>query len=366
MGTEPPPGRTDLLMKMITIGKPYITTENDTAYLRAPVHISKDTVRVYLEKTAPLKNTAWLTAFDYPPAVWQEEDCNLWFSAPSQYAEYLSTERSNAFVIAMLWYAMITGSDIRSEAPMSRKLYDGLTQKLIPTLMQDQIRLDGSVTGEPIECAGGVLTGMSCGVDSLYTLHCYDRPDAPGGKRLTHLAYYDCNYLLPFLDPPYDINAIYREKDKLRIVHFLSGFFIHLGMNLLKICFFKCQFELFLLIFTQAAAIIVLEKTDHIPAGSETQEKGSELIDLIDHRCSVVNPVFVRIHLRKPGKGGRKRTCLLPGEDFCSAGRPYLPEGIPDHCRRAVGKLDDAGPLLSDSYVSLIFPEFSCPFRCHD
>ena len=201
-------------MKMITIGKPYITTENDTAYLRAPVHISKDTVRVYLEKTAPLKNTAWLTAFDYPPAVWQEEDCNLWFSAPSQYAEYLSTERSNAFVIAMLWYAMITGSDIRSEAPMSRKLYDGLTQTLIPTLMQDQIRLDGSVTGEPIECAGGVLTGMSCGVDSLYTLHCYDRPDAPGGKRLTHLAYYDCNYLLPFLDPPYDINAIYREKEQ--------------------------------------------------------------------------------------------------------------------------------------------------------
>lgn len=212
-------------MKMITIGRPYITTENDTAYLRAPVQISEDTARIYLEKTAPLKNTAWLTAFDYPPAFWQEEDCNLWFSAPSQYAEYLSTERSNAFVIAMLWYAMITGSDIRFEAPMSRKLYDGLTQKLIPALMPEstasadgaqtrQIQLDGPVTGEPIECAGGVLTGMSCGVDSLYTLHCYDRPDAPEGKRLTHLAYYDCNYLLPFLNPPYDINAIYREKEQ--------------------------------------------------------------------------------------------------------------------------------------------------------
>ena len=29
---------------MITIGKPYITTENDTAYLRAPVKISEDKI----------------------------------------------------------------------------------------------------------------------------------------------------------------------------------------------------------------------------------------------------------------------------------------------------------------------------------
>ena len=200
---------------MITIGKPYITIENETAYLRAPVQISEDTVRVYLKKTAPLRNTAWLTAVDYPPSVWQE-DSSMWFSAPAEYAEYMCQSRSNAFVIAMLWYAMITGSDIRFEAPLSAKLYEGLTQKLIPALMGPdvpQIHLDGPVTSASITCAGGVLTGMSCGVDSLYTLHCYDRPDAPGGKRLTHLAYYDCNYLLPFLEPPYDISAIYREKE---------------------------------------------------------------------------------------------------------------------------------------------------------
>ena len=212
---------------MITIGKPYITTENGTAYLRAPVKVSEDTAKIYLEKTAPLKNTAWLTAYDYPPAAWQEEGSSLWFSAPAQFAEYFCTERSNAFVIAMLWYAMLTGSDIRFEAPLSAKLYDGLTQKLIPALMQAegmpadetqtqktrQIRLEGPVTSDPITCADGVLTGMSCGVDSLYTLHCYDRPDAQGGRRLTHLAYYDCNYLLPFRQPPYDISAIYREKE---------------------------------------------------------------------------------------------------------------------------------------------------------
>ena len=200
---------------MIAIGKPYITTEGTIAYLRAPVRVSGDAAEVYLQRTGELKNTAWLTAVDYPPAVWQE-DCCLWFSAPAGYAEYLCTERSDAFVVAMLWYAMITGSDIRFEAPLSKKLYEGLTQKLLPALMPDgeTVRLAGPVTSEPVRCADGVLTGMSCGVDSLYTLHCYDRSDAPEGKRLTHLAYYDCNYLLPFLDPPYDISAVYREKEK--------------------------------------------------------------------------------------------------------------------------------------------------------
>lgn len=212
---------------MITIGKPYITTENDTAYLRARVQVSEDTAQVYMEKTGELRNSAWLTAYDYPPSVWQEEGSSLWFSAPAEYAEYLCAERSDAFVIAMLWYAMITGSDIRFEAPLSGKLHNGLTQKLIPALMQESgvsagskpadvtthIHLDGPVSCEPVACADGVLTGMSCGVDSLYTLHCYDRPDAPGGRRLTHLAYYDCNYLLPFSEPPYDVHAIYREKE---------------------------------------------------------------------------------------------------------------------------------------------------------
>ena len=201
---------------MITIGKPFIKKDGDTAYLCAPLHVSEDTCKVYLEKTEKLSNTGWLTAVDYPPAVWKDEDFFLWFSAPEEFSEYFCTERSNAFVIAMLWYAVITGSDIHYEAPLSGKLYDGLTGKLIPALCSEktiEVKLDGPVTDEPVTCEDGVLTGMSCGVDSLYTLYCYDRPDAPGGNRLTHLAYYDCNYLLPKTDPPYDISRIYREKE---------------------------------------------------------------------------------------------------------------------------------------------------------
>ena len=91
-------------------------------------------------------------------------------------ARYLCPERSNAFVVAMLWYAMLTGSDIRFEAPVSKQLYDGLTGTLIPALAKGgfrAIRLEGKVTSERVETQGGVVSGLSCGADSFYTLHCY-------------------------------------------------------------------------------------------------------------------------------------------------------------------------------------------------
>ncbi len=217
---------------MISIGKPFVTVENDKAYLRARVEIPDDTASAYMERTSELKNTAWLTAVDYPPAVWKENGSTMWFSVQAEYAEYLCTERSDAFVIALFWYGMITGSDISFEAPMSKTLYDGVMNKLVPALTEDgsrpiklkgpapvedasrPIKLVGPLTSEKISCEGGVLTGMSCGVDSMYTLHCYDADDAPGGRRLTHLAYYDCNYLLPWLEPPYDVGEIYRSREK--------------------------------------------------------------------------------------------------------------------------------------------------------
>ena len=202
---------------MISIGKPFVTVENDTAYLRARVEISDDAAAAYMEKTSKLKNAAWLTAVDYPPAAWKEEGSSMWFSVQAEYAEYLCTERSDAFVIALFWYGMITGSDISFEVPMSKALYDGVMNELMPALTGDgrrPIKLDGPLTSEKIWCEGGVLTGMSCGVDSMYTLHCYDSDNAPGGKRLTHLAYYDCDYLLPWLGPPYDVGEIYRSRER--------------------------------------------------------------------------------------------------------------------------------------------------------
>ncbi len=201
---------------MIVIGRPYITTDGGSAYLRADMDITDDTVRKYIKVTRELRGCNWLTDTDYPPAAW-EKDRSLWFSADERYSDHLCCERSNAFVTALFWYAMVTGSDISFEAPMSKRLYDGLVFQLMPALEKAgfaPIRLLGPLTSEPVSCEGGVVTGMSAGVDSFYTLHCYEGPDAPGGDRLTHLAYYEAFYYLSrcgqFPGEPY---KVYEQED---------------------------------------------------------------------------------------------------------------------------------------------------------
>lgn len=203
---------------MIKIGKPYVIENGDRAELHAKVKISGDTAARFAEETAGLPNVSWLNTYDYPPASWDEEDISLWFAVPLGYGKYLCAERSDAFVIAFLWYAMVTGSDIRFEAPLSEKLHSGLTQKLIPALARDgyrMIKLDGPLSDEPVWNEGGVVTGMSCGADAMYTLHTYGGEYAPEGMRLTHLAYYHAAYMFPFVEPPYDVDAIIAETERM-------------------------------------------------------------------------------------------------------------------------------------------------------
>ena len=194
---------------MITIGKPFITVENDTAYLKARVTISDDSVRKFLETTRKLPNCSWLTEIDYPPASWKK-DCCLWFSVDSKYAGYLNDERSNAFVLAMFWYAMASGSDISFELPLSQKLYNGLTKTLMPALEKSgftPVKLLGPVTSKPLTCCSGYASGMSCGVDSFYTLRRH-------ASRLTHLTFYKGSFILPYAQAPYSIDEIFEERER--------------------------------------------------------------------------------------------------------------------------------------------------------
>ena len=124
------------------------------------------------------------------------KDSALWFSVPIEYKEYLCADRCDAFVVAMLWYAMMTGSDIETEAPMSEKMHFHITRYLIPALCTEQngfrrIKISGPTINQPYKNIGGVGTGMSCGVDSFYTMHEYLREDTPSKYRLTHLAYFN-------------------------------------------------------------------------------------------------------------------------------------------------------------------------------
>ena len=181
---------------MITIGSPFIYDDGDFAYLKASVVMSSDTSNTYLDASKKNKKVHWRTSENYPPAEWQSDDSGLWFAVPIEYKQYLCTERGDAFVVAMLWYAMITGSDIESVAPMSERMVFHITRYLIPALCTKEngyrrIRILGPTTGQPYNNIGGVGTGMSCGVDSFFTMYEYMREDTPKKCRLTHLGYFN-------------------------------------------------------------------------------------------------------------------------------------------------------------------------------
>lgn len=182
---------------MIKIGKPYIYESGEYAYLKAPVEISSDTVKVYMSLPSHYKNVHWRLYENYPPKEWELNDAGLWFAVPKDYKQYLCDDRADAFVAAFLWYAMVTESDIESESPISKKMAFGIKNHLVPGLMKVEngshrhIQIISETIDTPFPNVGAVGTGMSCGVDSLYSLNKYSSSDVPSDYRLTHLTYFN-------------------------------------------------------------------------------------------------------------------------------------------------------------------------------
>ena len=115
----------------------------------------------------------------------------VWVEVESRYGDYLCSERSDAYVVGLLSFAMRAGQDIVCEAPMSQQLKYQLETFLIPTLVRhDQTlyptRIIAKEDTSVLSCAGGVGAGCSCGVDSLHVIKRYGT-ETFHGIRLTHL-----------------------------------------------------------------------------------------------------------------------------------------------------------------------------------
>ena len=117
----------------------------------------------------------------------------LWFGVDTVKEAYLCTERSDAFVMALLPTAMRGGYDIVFQTPMSERLHYQLSHYLIPAVcdagdLYHPIKLIGPLTSQRIANRGGVGTGFSGGVDSLYSIMRHGEDSA---YPLTHLAVFN-------------------------------------------------------------------------------------------------------------------------------------------------------------------------------
>lgn len=122
----------------------------------------------------------------------------LYFDVDKRYGCYLDDERVDAFVLALLGYAMLESCDIKCEAPLSERLHYQLSVQYIPVMhsiapdTMFEVRLDAPIVPDRALHAKGVITGVSRGVDSLYTILKHIGCEQPA-HRLTHLLIAEVN-----------------------------------------------------------------------------------------------------------------------------------------------------------------------------
>lgn len=99
----------------------------------------------------------------------------LWFKVDKKYKDYLCFERSDAYVIAVLNFAMRNNHDIKCEVPITEELFYNLEKYFIDALAQSnknfyRTKIFAECSADALSCAGAVGTGISCGVDSLHSV----------------------------------------------------------------------------------------------------------------------------------------------------------------------------------------------------
>jgi hypothetical protein len=120
---------------------------------------------------------------------------HLWYSISREYKEWLTPERQDAFVTALLPLAMKEKEDIYVEGVMSEKLYYNLVNYYMPIISLcnpalSQVRIfPEELRTTTYAQAKGVATGFSGGIDSFCVIADHFFGSVPKGFKITHLLF---------------------------------------------------------------------------------------------------------------------------------------------------------------------------------
>lgn len=103
------------------------------------------------------------------------ENYPLWYEVDEDYGFALCDERSDAFVTGLLLYAIMRRQDISFETPMTDELKTSIEQNFLLAVWDYnkevyRIKLSGPVAPVLRKEKVARLSGISCGVDSLFTV----------------------------------------------------------------------------------------------------------------------------------------------------------------------------------------------------
>lgn len=116
----------------------------------------------------------------------------IFFAVEQKNQQYLDDKSADAFVLAAIIPAMLAGEDLEVDWPMSEQFKYNLETYLIPWLLKVNKNLSPSqivpkqgFTQYQYDSKGSG-TGISCGIDSFYTVLKLIQPNVPEELRLTH------------------------------------------------------------------------------------------------------------------------------------------------------------------------------------
>ena len=177
---------------MIVIGKPEIKVKSGKARLCASVSIPELAYQRWVTRIGSMERySGYEKMYQY-----QAGKKELWYETDEESARGFCAERNDAFVLAVLYFAMVAGEDIKSIGPLSEEFCHSVNTSLIPIYCNESsgykpIRVIAETTSEMLESQGENGTGISCGVDSLDTVFRYLDENVEPSHRLTCLCLFN-------------------------------------------------------------------------------------------------------------------------------------------------------------------------------
>lgn len=177
---------------MIVVKEPQIKIADGKARISSAIDIPQEAYRTWVGRVRGLKNyKGYEKIYEYSTGMFE-----LWYEVEEQYASCLCDERADAFVLAVLYFAMVTGEDIQSEGLVSNEFIHNVNTYLIPLHCNGRngfrpVKIISESTSERLESHGENGTGVSCGVDSFDTILTYMSSEMDQKHRLSVLTVFN-------------------------------------------------------------------------------------------------------------------------------------------------------------------------------
>lgn len=183
---------------MIRIKNVWIEENQTSSFLKSTITIDKNTRNLWKIRSAKIDHTSIERYHD----TFTDENDNfeMWFSVDNEYKNFLCDDRADAFVVALLYFAMLTENDIYSDIPVTEELMYQINEYIIPSFCNKDsgyksVKIVADYLKDINKLAMYCGTGVSCGVDSFSSIVLHLGERVTESFRLTHLALFNTGSL---------------------------------------------------------------------------------------------------------------------------------------------------------------------------